>query len=50
MKICVAICLLILGSIVGARTEKLVLVGGTAINPGDGKVIQNAVITIRRKH
>src|SRR5690349_14555057 len=29
-----------------AHAEKLVLTGGTAINPADGKIIQNAVITI----
>ncbi|HEV2095606.1 MAG TPA: hypothetical protein VGQ82_03805, partial [Chthoniobacterales bacterium] len=29
-----------------ARAEKISLVGGTAINPGDGKIIENAVIVI----
>src|SRR5437764_8914824 len=28
------------------HAENLTLVGGTAINPADGKIIQNAVITI----
>src|SRR5256885_7535713 len=29
-----------------ARAEKISLVGGTAINPADGKIIENAVIVI----
>ena len=30
----------------GARAEKLSLVGGTIINPADGKTIENAVLLI----
>jgi imidazolonepropionase-like amidohydrolase len=29
-----------------AHAEKLALIGGTSINPADGKIIQNAIITI----
>ena len=30
----------------GALAQKISLVGGTAINPADGKMVQNAVVVI----
>ncbi|MEP6603435.1 MAG: amidohydrolase family protein [Spartobacteria bacterium] len=44
MKFLIAILMALL--VVTAGAEKLSLVGGTAINPADGKIIENAVITI----
>jgi imidazolonepropionase-like amidohydrolase len=46
MKIFFASVLLIVASAATVHAETLVLTGGTAINPADGKIIQNAVITI----
>ena len=45
MKTCFAIIALSISAVFGLHAEKLLLVGGTAINPGDGKIIENAVIT-----
>lgn len=46
MKILVAFLLLTATSALSVHAEKLTLVGGTAINPADGKVTENALITI----
>ncbi|HEY4283753.1 MAG TPA: amidohydrolase family protein [Chthoniobacterales bacterium] len=46
MKTFLAISLLTCSAVFGVHGEKLILVGGTAINPADGKIIQNALITI----
>ena len=41
-------CLLFAASTV--LSEKIALVGGTVINPGDGKIVQNAVVVINGEH
>ena len=35
-------------AVANARAERISLVGGTVINPSDGKVIPNATIVIER--
>jgi imidazolonepropionase-like amidohydrolase len=46
MKISLFILLLLVARAVTVHANELTLVGGTAINPADGKVIENALITI----
>jgi imidazolonepropionase-like amidohydrolase len=46
MKISILTLLLIGVAALTAAAEKIALTGGTAINPAEGKVIENAVITI----
>src|SRR4051812_41153659 len=46
MKTFLAILLLTCSAVPGVHGEKMTLAGGTAINPADGKIIQNALITI----
>jgi imidazolonepropionase-like amidohydrolase len=46
MKTSLFILLLLVARAVTVHADKLTLVGGTAINPADGKVTENALITI----
>lgn len=46
MKITSAICAFVVSLGINAYADKLALVGGTAIDPADGKIIRNAVLVI----
>jgi imidazolonepropionase-like amidohydrolase len=46
MKTPLLVLVLTLSGAVTGYSDKIALVGGTAINPADGKIVQNAVITI----
>src|SRR3954464_11981239 len=46
MKTILPICLLLILLGVNASAEKFALVGGTAINPADGRITENAVVVV----
>jgi imidazolonepropionase-like amidohydrolase len=46
MKSIIAILLLLAGNVFHAQADKLALVGGTVVDPADGKITENAVVTI----